>query len=159
MTDGGSAGVRALDQLEDVESMTKILLVEDSKFLRMATERALARAGYIVSTAGDGMEAIELAQKEQPDLILLDMLLPKMTGPDVLKTLKRDPGTSGIAVVAFTALSQKNAARLRKDGAFAFLDKADLRLDNGSGALLAALAGILRELDKDVPTPVCAHGA
>jgi CheY-like chemotaxis protein len=146
-------------RLEDVESMTKILLVEDSKFLRMATERALARAGYIVSTAGDGMEAIELAQKEQPDLILLDMLLPKMTGPDVLKTLKKDPVTSGIAVVAFTALSQKNAARLRKDGAFAFLDKADLGLDKGSGALLAALAGILRELDKDVPTPVCAHGA
>lgn len=144
---------------KDVESMTKILLVEDSKFLRMATERALARAGYSVSTAVDGMEAIELAQKEHPDLILLDMLLPKMTGPDVLKTLKKDPVTSGIAVVAFTALSQKNAERLRKDGAFAFLDKADLGLDKGSDALLAALAGILRELDKDVPTPACAHGA
>src|SRR5579863_3500894 len=126
---------------KDVESMTKILLVEDSKFLRMATERALARAGYSVSTAADGMEAIELAQKEQPDLILLDMLLPKMTGPDVLKMLKKDPVTSGIAVVAFTALSQKNAERLRKDGAFAFLDKADLGLDKGSDALLAALAG------------------
>ncbi len=131
--------------------MTKILLVEDSKFLRMATERALARAGYVVSTAADGMQAIEFAHKEQPDLILLDMLLPKMTGPDVLKALKKDPVTSGIAVVAFTALSHKNAARLRKDGAFGFLDKADLGLDKGSDALLAALAGILRELDKEVP--------
>jgi CheY-like chemotaxis protein len=131
--------------------MTKILLVEDSKFLRMATERALARAGYVVSTAADGMQAIDLAQKEQPDLILLDMLLPRMTGPDVLKALKMDPLTSAIAVVAFTALSQKNAARLRKDGAFAFLDKADLALDKGSDALLAALARILRELDKEVP--------
>lgn len=139
--------------------MTKILLVEDSKFLRMATERALARAGYVVSTAADGMEAIELAQREQPDLILLDMLLPKMTGPDVLKALKNDPVTSGIAVVAFTALSQKNAERLRKDGAFAFLDKSDLELDKGSGTLLAALAGILRELDKEIPAGSCVQRA
>lgn len=142
-----------------MEGMTKILLVEDSKFLRMATERALARAGYVVSTAADGMEAIELAQREQPDLILLDMLLPKMTGPDVLKALKNDPVTSGIAVVAFTALSQKNAERLRKDGAFAFLDKSDLELDKGSGTLLAALAGILRELDKEIPAGSCVQRA
>ena len=60
--------------------MTKILLVDDSKFLRMATERALARAGYIVSTADDGPKAIELAKNERPDVILLDMLLPGMTG-------------------------------------------------------------------------------
>jgi CheY-like chemotaxis protein len=66
--------------------MTKILLVDDSKFLRMATERALARAGYIVSTANDGAQAIERAKSEKPDVILLDMLLPGMTGPDVLKS-------------------------------------------------------------------------
>lgn len=132
--------------------MTKILLVDDSKFLRMATERALARAGYNVSTATDGMQAIELARREQPDLILLDMLLPGMTGLDVLKALKKDPLTKGIAVVAFTGLSQKNFERLKKDGAAAFLDKADLGLDKGSEGLLAALAGILRELGKKVPT-------
>jgi len=131
--------------------MTKILLVDDSKFLRMATERALARAGYQVSTATDGMHAIELARTEQPDLILLDMLLPKMTGLDVLKALKKDPLTAGIAVVAFTGLSQKNSERLKNDGAVAFLDKADLGLDRGSESLLTALAGILRDLGKEVP--------
>lgn len=131
--------------------MTKILLVDDSKFLRMATERALARAGYNVCTAVDGMQAIELAKKEQPDLILLDMLLPKMTGLDVLKALKKDPLTEGIAVVAFTGLSQKNSERLKKDGAVAYLDKADLGLDKGSEGLLAALAGILEDLGKEVP--------
>jgi CheY-like chemotaxis protein len=139
--------------------MIKILLVEDSKFLRMATERALARAGYAMSTAGDGEQAIELAREEKPDLILLDMLLPKMTGPDVLKALKKDPTTAGIAVVAFTGLSQKNASRLQKDGAVAFLDKADLGLDKGSEALLVALAQILRDLKKEVPAAACAHGA
>lgn len=157
---GGLRGDKsASSSWKDVEGMTKILLVEDSKFLRMATERALARAGYVVSTAADGIQAIELARKEQPDLILLDMLLPKMTGPDVLKALKKDPGTAGIAVVAFTGLSQKNAARLKKDGAVAFLDKADLGLDKGSEALLGALAGILRELEKEVPVGACAHRA
>jgi len=139
--------------------MTKILLVEDSKFLRMATERALARAGYKVTTAEDGLDAIELARKEKPDLILLDMLLPKMTGPDVLKKLKKDPATAPIAVVAFTGLSQKNAARLQKDGAFAFLDKSELGLDKGCEALLVSLAGIVRELKLEVPTGEHAHGA
>src|SRR5215471_16722264 len=131
--------------------MTKILLVDDSKFLRMATERALARAGYKVITATDGITALQVAHQEQPDLILLDMLLPKMTGPDVLRALKKDPKTSGIAMVAFTGLSQKNASRLREDGAYAFLDKSELGLEKGCETLLHALAGILRELKLEVP--------
>jgi CheY-like chemotaxis protein len=79
------------------------------------------------------------------------MLLPKMTGPDVLKALKRDPATAGIAVVAFTGLSQKNAERLEQDGACAFLDKSELGLDRGSEALLVALARIVRRLKLEVP--------
>jgi CheY-like chemotaxis protein len=81
--------------------MTKVLLVDDSKFLRIATERALARAGYEVSTAVDGEHALEIARETHPDVILLDMLLPKMAGPEVLKALKKDPATAGIAVVVF----------------------------------------------------------
>jgi CheY-like chemotaxis protein len=131
--------------------MTKILLVDDSKFLRIATERALARAGYEVSTATDGEHALELARQKKPDVILLDMLLPKMTGPDVLKALKKDPETAGIAVVAFTGLSQKNAVRLQQDGACAFLDKSELGLDRGCDAFLVALAGIVRKLNLQVP--------
>ena len=134
--------------------MTKILLVDDSKFLRMATERALARAGYLVNTANDGPTAIELAKNEKPDVILLDMLLPGMTGPDVLKALKKDAGTAGIPVVAFTGLSQKNAVRLQKDGACAFLEKSALELDKGCDTLLSALAGILRRLKLEVPAGV-----
>jgi CheY-like chemotaxis protein len=65
--------------------MTKILLVDDSKFLRMATERALTRAGYEVSTAEDGPSVLERAKREKFDLILLDMLLPKMTGSGGIK--------------------------------------------------------------------------
>jgi CheY-like chemotaxis protein len=131
--------------------MTKILLVDDSKFLRMATERALTRAGYEVSTAEDGLSVLERAKREKFDLILLDMLLPKMTGPEVLKALKKDAQTAGIAVVVFTGLSNKNAERLRQDGACAFLEKSELGLDKGSETFLAALAEILRGLGLPVP--------
>ena len=124
----------------------------------MATERALARAGYVVITASDGPKAIELAKSDKPDVILLDMLLPGMTGPDVLKALKKDAGTAGIPVVAFTGLSQKNAMRLQKDGACAFLEKSALELDKGCDMLLTALAEILRKLKLEVPAGVGAHG-
>jgi cyclic di-GMP phosphodiesterase len=137
--------------------MTKILLVDDSKFLRMATERALVRAGYIVSAANDGPTAIELAKNKKPDVILLDMLLPGMSGPDVLKALKKDGGTARIPVVAFTGLSQKNAIRLQKDGACAFLEKSALDLDKGCDTLLTALARILRQLMLEVPAGVGAQ--
>jgi CheY-like chemotaxis protein len=133
-------------QVESVDEMIKILLVEDSKFMRLTTERALARAGYVVASAGDGEEALRTAREKLPDLILLDMLLPKMTGPDVLKALKKDPATAKIPVVAFTGLSQKNALRLEGDGAFAFLEKSDLELHKGPGKLLAALEGIVKKL-------------
>lgn len=124
----------------------KILLVEDSKFLRLATERAMSRAGYIVTSAADGEEALRLAREKLPDLILLDMLLPKMSGPDVLKALKLNPATASIPVVVISGLSQKNAAKLEKDGAFAFLEKSELALDQGPEPLLLKLENIKRQL-------------
>ncbi len=136
--------------------MTKVLLVEDSKFLRLATERALARAGYEVSTAIDGENALQVAREKMPDLILLDLLLPKLTGADVLKALKNDPATAKIAVVVLSGMSEKNAERLRKDGAFAFLGKGELALDKGSEALLSAMAEIVRKLELEVPAGAAA---
>ena len=59
--------------------LMKILLVEDSKFLRLATGRALTRAGYEMSFAGDGDEALLMAAEKLPNLVLLDMMLPKMS--------------------------------------------------------------------------------
>src|SRR6202050_4259331 len=126
--------------------MTKILLVEDSKFLRLATERALTRAGYEMSSASDGEEALRMACEKLPDLILLDMLLPKMSGPDVLKALKKDALTRAIPVVVMTGMSQKNAARLQQDGAAGFLEKSALELDKGSEKLLSAVREIIQKL-------------
>jgi CheY-like chemotaxis protein len=126
--------------------MTKILLVEDSKFLRMASERALARAGYEVISAGDGEEALRLAREKLPDLMLLDMLLPKMSGPDVLMALKKDPLTKAIPVVVITGMAQTNAARLQQDGAAGFLEKTALEFDKGSDKLLSAVRDIVSKL-------------
>jgi CheY-like chemotaxis protein len=125
---------------------TKILLVEDSKFLRIATERALTRAGYIVTSAVDGEQAIQMAQERLPDLILLDLLLPKTSGHDVLRALKKEILTAHIPVVVLTGLSVKNADRLRADGAFAFLEKSTLELDKGARVLLSMLAEIIKKL-------------
>ncbi|MFY9742596.1 MAG: response regulator [Candidatus Sulfotelmatobacter sp.] len=126
--------------------MIKILLVEDSKFLRLATERALTRSGYEVCCAGDGDEALRMAQMKMPDLILLDMLLPKMSGLDVLKALKKDPATKLIPVVVISGMTEKNAARLQEDGAAGFLQKSTLELDKGPERLLAQVQEIVSKL-------------
>jgi CheY-like chemotaxis protein len=123
----------------------KVLLVEDSKFLRVATEQALRKAGYEVVCAGDGDEALRLAREHVPGLVLLDIMLPKMSGPDVLKALKSDPATAGIAVMMLTSLSQKNAKALEKDGAAGFFEKSDLMLGGGPDSLVAAVQKILKD--------------
>jgi chemosensory pili system protein ChpA (sensor histidine kinase/response regulator) len=116
--------------------METILLVEDSKFLKIATERALTRAGYQVICAGDGEEALAQATAKIPDLVVLDMLLPKLSGPEVLQKLKANPATARIPVLVLSSLSQKNEEKLIPDGAAAFLEKGPL-LDNPSLLLKA----------------------
>ena len=123
----------------------KVLLVEDSKFLRAATEQALKSAGYEVVSVGDGDQAVRLARENKPALILLDVMLPKMSGPDVLRVLKNDPATAAIPVMMLTGLSQKNAKQLEKDGACGFFEKSNSMLGSGPNSLLAAIDRILRE--------------
>lgn len=123
----------------------KILLVEDSKFLRMSTERALTTAGYEVISASDGEQVSKLAREHAPALILLDVMLPKMSGPDVLKLLKNDPATSAIPVMMLTSLSQKNAAQMEKDGASSFFEKSDSMLGKGPDSLVASVNRMLRK--------------
>ena len=126
----------------------KILLVEDSKFLRAATEQALRTAGYAVVSANDGDEAVRLAREHMPALILLDVMLPKMSGPDVLRVLKNDPATTAIPVMMLTGLSQKNAKQLEKDGACGFFEKSDSMLGNGPQSLLATVDRILKPVPR-----------
>jgi CheY-like chemotaxis protein len=121
--------------------METILLVEDSKFLRVATERILTKAGYQVICAGDGDEALALAGSRLPDLIMLDMLLPKLSGPEVLRSLKKNDLTAHIPVVVLSSLSQNNGPKLVQEGADAFIEKGSLLAD--PGRLLAAVKAAL----------------
>ena len=109
--------------------MPNILLVEDSKFLRAAMERVLARAGYTVVSVGDGDEVWRIAANRLPDLIILDMLLPKLSGPEVLRSLKQNVLTAQIPIVVCSSLSQKNEAKLVREGACAFVEKSLLLKD------------------------------
>jgi CheY-like chemotaxis protein len=121
----------------------KVLLVDDSKFLRMANELALTKAGFEVSTAGDGEEALRVANDKPPDIILLDMMLPKISGPEVLRALKANPATMDIPVIVLTSLSQRNEEQLLSEGAAAYFEKSTLGLDKNSDRLVAAVETVL----------------
>ena len=125
-----------------------ILLIEDSKILSIASARALVKAGYEVISARDGEAGLRCAQQTIPDLILLDMLLPKVTGLDVLKGLKGDARTKDIPVIVMSGLSQANEAKLRREGATAFLEKSEKILENDSAALVEAVKGALANASK-----------
>ena len=116
--------------------MKSILLVEDSRFLRLANERALVRAGYKVVTAGDGEEALRLAYEIIPDIILLDMLLPTLGGVQVLKALRSNVLTALIPVVVLSSLPQTNEFKLKKEGATAYFEKSQLDLGQDSEPLI-----------------------
>lgn len=121
----------------------KVLLVEDSKFLRVANQRALTMLGYEVSTAADGQEALQAVSNKIPDIILLDMMIPKISGPDVLKALKNNPATMDIPVIVVSSLSRKNEEKLVSEGAAAYLEKSALELDKNGGQLAATIKAVL----------------
>jgi CheY-like chemotaxis protein len=105
----------------------------------------LVRAGYRVVTAGDGEEALGLARASVPDLILLDMLLPKMGGPEVLRSLRTTPQTANIPIIVLSSLPKSNETQLKKDGATAYVDKSTLDLDQHSESLVHIVKRILDE--------------
>jgi len=122
----------------------KILLVDDSRFLRIANERALTRAGHQVTTASDGEEGLRLAIDQHPDLIVLEMMLPKLSGPDVLHALRKSPATATIPVMVLTSLPQSNEGRLITEGATAYFEKSLLTLDQGSTQFVDAVEKMLK---------------
>jgi twitching motility two-component system response regulator PilH len=123
----------------------KILLIEDSKFQRIANERVLVKAGYSVIHAGDGEEGLRVARKDIPDLILLDMMLPKVSGLDVLRTLKKDVLVKHIPVIVLSGLGQGNETKLLKEGAAAFFMKSEKSSEDSSSALIQAVERVLAQ--------------
>jgi len=123
-----------------------VLLVEDSKVQKLQNERILHKAGYSVLTADDGEQALRLAHEKIPDLILLDMLLPKLGGPEVLHALKQDETTARIPVIVLSSLSQTNSAKLKGEGAADYFEKSRLTADElGAEAFVEVVARVLRQ--------------
>jgi DNA-binding response OmpR family regulator len=121
-----------------------ILLIDDSKFIRKANELALNRAGFAVSIAGDGEEGLRVALEKVPDLIILDLLLPKLSGPELLHKLKEDARTASIPVIVLSSLAQRNEEKLKSEGAVAYFEKAALGIDQGSSGLVQVVERFLR---------------
>jgi DNA-binding response OmpR family regulator len=126
----------------------KILIIEDSRLLRTTTERALMRAGYEVITAIDGEEGLRLALESKPDLVLLDMMLPKLSGQEVLQRLRLNASSKSIPVIVLTSLSQSNRQKLLSEGASLYFEKSLVSADNGSRPLLDAIEKLLAGASK-----------
>jgi len=120
--------------------MKKILVIDDSKLLRMANAKMLAKAGYEVLTAADGEEGLKIVQSHTPDLLVLDMMLPKVSGVEVLQTLRKNPSTQRLPVIVLTSLSEMNRKKIMAEGATDFVEKSRGLADQNSSALLAAIA-------------------
>jgi len=84
----------------------KILAVDDEKSIIRLIEVNLVHEGYNVVTASDGKEALEKVAREQPDLVVLDVMMPFLDGFEVLHELKKDPDTRDIPVIMLTAKAQ-----------------------------------------------------
>jgi len=108
----------------------RILVVEDDRFLRRACEAGLRQRGFTVLSAADGEEGLRLARAEPPDLILLDLLMPKLSGIEVLRALKAEATTRVIPVLILSNSSRETDVEQVADlGAVGYFVKANLSLE------------------------------
>ncbi|HEX9934726.1 MAG TPA: response regulator [bacterium] len=96
-----------------------VLLVEDEPVFRLIYRGVLTHAGYRVLEAADGEAGLDLVRKEKPDLVLLDLILPKLSGHQVLQAMRSDLTTRYIPVIVFSVLGQeKDLAKSMELGAY-----------------------------------------
>ena len=104
--------------------MAKILLIEDSKVLGSALKEALELKGHEIAWVTDGREGFPAVKKNMPDLILLDLMLPHVSGYEICKAIKKDNGTWRIPVVIMSTLTKpEQKERAMEAGADHFVDK------------------------------------
>jgi len=114
-----------------MESKKSILIVEDDDFLRSLVDRRLTGDGYEVLIAKDGNSGFEMALKKIPKVILLDLLLPGVSGYEVLEKIRAKEETKDIPIIIFSNLGQKeDVKKAMQLGANDFLIKANFTLDD-----------------------------
>lgn len=132
---------RPSDTENNALSERKILAVEDDVFLSNLLSQKLSESGGTLFNAERGEEALRIAQEKNPDVILLDILLPGMDGFEVLKRLKMDEKTKDIPVIILSNLGQKQDIEKGEElGAELFLTKATFTLDE----ILEKIESVLR---------------
>ena len=110
--------------------MKKILFIEDESALQRAVAAVLGGEGFSVVSAVSGTEGLELARKELPDLILLDLILPEKDGFAVLEELKKDPATACIPVIIMSNLEgTEDVQKALERGATMYLVKMNYKLE------------------------------
>lgn len=126
-----------------MKTLTKqILLVEDDRFLRRACAAGLRQRGWTVLTAVDGEEALRMIQSERIDLVLLDMLMPKLHGLDVMRALKAEERTQSIPVLVLSNSSrEQDVQEIMQLGAVGYLVKANLSLQELGDRVAGLLGG------------------
>ncbi len=123
------------------DHVRKVLLAEDDRFLRRAAEATLRHHGFTVLLAVDGEEALRVARLEAPDLILLDLIMPKLQGFEVLRALKQDPATSPIPVIVLSNLGQDSDSKTARElGATDYWVKAIVGMEELAKRVEALLA-------------------
>lgn len=116
--------------------MSKIMVVEDDASLREIYSIRITAEGYEVISAGDGEEALAIAVREQPDLILSDIMMPKISGFDMLDILRSTPKTAKIKVIMMTALSAEDQRqRGERLGADRYLVKSQVGIEDVINAI------------------------
>lgn len=102
----------------------KVLIVEDEETIQRLFKDVLEKVGYKIIIAGDGEQGVQLASKEKPDLILMDVQMPIKNGLEATKEIKGNPLTNNIPVVALTALAMKgDEERVRAAGCDDYISK------------------------------------
>jgi DNA-binding response OmpR family regulator len=102
----------------------KVLLVDDDPVILKLLQVNFEMEGYKVMTANDGVEGLEKARKERPDIVLLDIMMPRMDGLEVTKALKGDASTKDIPIILLSAKAQASDVQVGKDmGADDYLTK------------------------------------
>jgi len=112
------------DSFEKTEHRKKILVADDTATVRKVAAQLLTGAGYDVLEAEDGRQALDLVTNEHPDLILLDLLMPKMTGFDVLREIKKTARIKETPILIMSGVFKKDVLDfLQASGVTGFIDK------------------------------------
>ncbi|KUK91876.1 MAG: Response regulator receiver modulated serine phosphatase, partial [Thermotogales bacterium 46_20] len=143
----------------EVFEMNRILIVDDDRSVRILLRSILKKKGYETSECEDGVSAVEFCVKSNPDIVLLDLLMPDMHGLDVLKQLKENTQTASIPVIVLTgSTDQEDKLSALRSGAVDYISKPfvseEVTLRVGTQLriheLISSLQSAVRELENDL---------